>query len=150
MNTLEVKPLESTLRPILSVLRKKYRIAVGLDDLVQETLLRALKQPPTESIEGWCWKIGRNVCIDLYRKQAREKDASERFLLDLEDKGPDYAGLLEEVLQGASWEVKKVARLYTYGYSGEEIARECGISTRQVRRRLAVLRNSVTHVTNMK
>lgn len=131
--------IEGVLRPLIRSVKRKMRLVMSEDDLVQESLLRLLTssqgklgQMPEDS---YIKRIGRNICIDQQRKEKAEKKA----LFGLEAPQEDGIGdvdtelWLNHLLQGVSWPVQKAVRMKMNGFTNDEIAKAIGRSEKTVR-----------------
>ena len=71
----------------------KFRIPEEADaaDIIQEVFakihLHGQKGPEIQDISGWIFQVTRNLIIDFYRKQNRNKTAKSRFQDELENVG---------------------------------------------------------------
>lgn len=89
--------LATTLLANLAAFQSFARGRLGNDaiaaDVVQESLLRALKSDHAPSAEGnvvaWFYRILRNVLTDLHRRRAVRVKALERFAREQPSEGPD-------------------------------------------------------------
>ena len=56
------------------------------EDVVQETILKALRSSPVaEHFDAWVFGIARNAALDLLRRRARAERAMREHLLYLRD-----------------------------------------------------------------
>jgi RNA polymerase sigma-70 factor (ECF subfamily) len=60
-----------------------------VEDVVQETFLRALASPPASRPRAWLYRVALNVLRDRARRQRGGEDDAASLLLALEDRAPD-------------------------------------------------------------
>lgn len=134
--------------PLLPSLRAFARFlasdAVRADDLVQETLLRALAaehqwQPGTE-LRAWCFRILRNLYLEQGRRRASESralgrldraarmPASQQHAADLDD--------LDRAMRDLPDSQREALILVgAHGFSVEEAAEVCGVAPGTIKAR---------------
>ncbi|MGE0175113.1 MAG: RNA polymerase sigma factor [Oligoflexales bacterium] len=80
-------------RGFLSFLSKRVGSPEVAEDLLQQSLRKALEVPPKTQEEttvvAWFFRILKNTLIDYYRSKAREMKGQDAFLRSLEDMGKD-------------------------------------------------------------
>jgi RNA polymerase sigma-70 factor (ECF subfamily) len=159
--------LEELRGDVEHTLRYSVRDRNELDDLVQETFVRAarfrggLKNP--DRLRPWVRRIAWNVLRDHLRRQGRQRtvEVGEKFLTGIEgregepghgethamDVGRCYmdrdelANLLTEIMPGLSGEERQLLEAYYgQGCTCLEAALELGVSTESVKMRLFRLR----------
>jgi len=138
------------LRQMASTQRKMLRLQVDTDDVVQEALVKGLKSGQEALTEGGWATLVASVAKDALRAQKRALKAEGVWLQkeSLQDIGEGER--IDEALEGASFEEKKLVRMLRNGYSLKEAADACGLSGWQARKRLLRLRNSVTEFAKVK
>lgn len=61
-------------RPFVEALARKLVLdSHAADDIVQETLLAAMKTPPRRSVRGWLAKVVRNLAYRTLRSEERRR-----------------------------------------------------------------------------
>lgn len=130
----------------------------GADDLVQETLVRALDKlgsfQPGTNLEAWLFTILRNQFVTQYRRRRREvPDPEGQIAARLAAPATQDAGLQMDAFRAAldrlSPDQREILLLVgAEGFSYEEVAHICGIALgtaksrlHRARARLAVLLN---------
>ncbi|WP_223290924.1 sigma-70 family RNA polymerase sigma factor [Streptomyces avicenniae] len=116
------------------------------DDVVQETLLRAWRNPgllaeDPDAVRGWLFTVARNLVIDQARSARRRHERpSAEEVERVEDDRTDRlfdAMLLQDALSSLSGHHREViVRAYYGGRSTAEVARELGIAEGTVKSRL--------------
>ena len=124
--------------------RASMRLEVGVYDLVQEVLLKAVKRGLNEVEEADLDYMAEDVLKDAYRRQKNAFKAEQAYASWGEGPEDRLWEKLEEALEGRSWEEQRLVRLLRAGHSLKEAAETCGLSSWQARKRLLSLRNSVT------
>lgn len=127
--------IEGLIRPLIRSLRRSMKVVMGEDDLVQECLIRLLMASQREFEDGYLKKVARNVCIDQMRTEKAEKKAL--FSLPPAE-APEHSDEMTEkwlnyLLEGCTWDLKKIVRLKMAGFSDQEIADQTGKDRRVVR-----------------
>ncbi len=134
---------------------KLHRYAVNLardhdraDDLVQETLIRAmgnlvlLQQLNSYQRQAWMYRVLKNLFIDGERRRERQEAVYQNLAweTDLEPAAP-AAMPFQDMLDLAPERYRDVLhRRYVLGQNSEEIAGEYGIPAATVRSRLYLAR----------
>jgi RNA polymerase sigma-70 factor (ECF subfamily) len=134
---------------------KLHRYAVNLardrdraDDLVQETLIRAmgnlvlLQQLNLYQRQAWMYRVLKNLFIDQERRRERQEVLFERLAWEAElDHAPAATMLARDMIDLAPERYRDVLhRRYILGQISEEIGREYGIPAATVRSRLYLAR----------
>jgi RNA polymerase sigma factor (sigma-70 family) len=117
------------------------------EDATQETFLRAYQaigRFQQGNVCGWLMRIARNVCIDLWRKQRPEVEATEVGLVDPPE--PVSLERLTEVnramervhkeMQSLSPDQRRCLEMKMEGYSYQETAQSTGLSLDAVKSHL--------------
>ena len=100
----ETARLERLLRKerehLLAFIRSKVADPEIAEDLLQESLLRALRAAPELRDEGrltsWLYQIVRNAITDAYRRRATATDARARYVAEREAAGADVLSQEDE------------------------------------------------------
>jgi len=75
--------VSSYMRPALAVARQILSDHALAEDAVQESFLRVIRKRgqyvPGSPFSGWFYAIVRNVCVDMLRKCARDKEAIDEI-----------------------------------------------------------------------
>ena len=116
----------------------------AVDDLVQETLVRAVRHiRPFESEEAlWCWLtcLAKSVVADRGRKESRKSGFLERLFRRTSQEDFDGAGIVESVRELLPGLRKRTAGLlsakYLEGKTVAEMAVELSLSEKAVESRL--------------
>jgi RNA polymerase sigma-70 factor (ECF subfamily) len=132
-----------------------HRYAVNLardhdraDDLVQETLIRAmgnlvlLGQLNRHQRQAWMYRVLKNLFIDQERAHQRRTVLVERLAREAElDSAPAATMLAREVFELVPERYREVLyKRYILGQTSEEIGRELGIPAATIRSRLYLAR----------
>jgi RNA polymerase sigma-70 factor (ECF subfamily) len=132
-----------------------HRYAVNLardhdraDDLVQETLIRAmgnltlLRQLNRYQRQAWMYRVLKNLFIDQERSRQRQAVMVERLTRRAElDSAPAAAMLAREVMELVPERYREVLyKRYILGQTSEEMGRELGIPAATIRSRLYLAR----------
>lgn len=76
---------------LLAFIRGKIAEPEGAEDVLQESLLRALRAAPDlhdeERLTPWLYQIVRNAITDTYRRSATAHDARSRYAAEIEGTG---------------------------------------------------------------
>lgn len=84
-----VEPLTRNMQAFVAFARKRVRDPHLAEDVVQESLLKALrakrKPQPGEDVVAWFYRILRHSLIDVYRRTGAREHALERFKAELPD-----------------------------------------------------------------
>lgn len=143
MDVLEHKYITSLIRPQIGSRRASLKLDVGVDDLIQETLLKGLKRGLNTVAESeWRW-MAEEVLKDALRKQRRQREAESGYTDRGEGSSDQLWDKLEEILEGRTWEEQRIVRLLRAGHTLAEVSSACGLSPWQIRKRLTTLKNSV-------
>ena len=119
------------------------------DDLVQETFIRAWSHLPLLSLlsvpqrRAWLRRVLRNLFIDQYRRNVRERDLIATLDHDSSDSAVDPSLSLQvrELLEILPESMRDLwYRRYVQGMNAAEIARQLGIPHGTVRSRLHAAR----------
>jgi RNA polymerase sigma factor (sigma-70 family) len=123
-----------------------------VDDICQEVWLRLYQEVPTlttDNLLGWLLVTARNCCIDEYRKKRRIDKRREEYAqahgdqLEIDHQTPPRAA---DAKEQCSWiksqrgqlvskrDYDIMERLVADGQSGEEVAREFGLTAENVRK----------------
>ena len=134
---------------------KLHRYAVNLardhdraDDLVQETLIRAmgnlvlLQQLKPYQRQAWMYRVLKNLFIDEERRRGRQEAIYEHLAWEAElDTAPATTMLAREMIDLVPERYRDVLqRRYLLGQTSEEIGSEYGIPAATVRSRLYLAR----------
>jgi RNA polymerase sigma-70 factor (ECF subfamily) len=132
-----------------------HRYAVNLardhdraDDLVQETLIRAmgnltlLRQLNRYQRQAWMYRVLKNLFIDQERSRQRQAVMVEQLTRRAElDSAPAAAMLAREVMEIIPERYREVLyKRYILGQTSEEMGRELGIPAATIRSRLYLAR----------
>jgi RNA polymerase sigma-70 factor, ECF subfamily len=119
-----------------------------IDDLVQETYLRAFRAVPTRSTDGnvtaWLLTIGRRACADAVRERQRHRRIQDRAIaLFPRDRTPDrtHVSVLLDEIDDQRREAFVLTQLA--GLSYEEAAEICGCPVGTIRSRIARARRDL-------
>ena len=132
-----------------------HRYAVNLardhdraDDLVQETLIRAmgplvlLQQLNRYQRQAWMYRVLKNLFIDRERARQRQAALLEQLGREAElDSAPGAAMLAREVIELVPERYRELLyRRYILGQTSEELGSELGVPAATVRSRLYLAR----------
>jgi RNA polymerase sigma-70 factor (ECF subfamily) len=113
-----------------------------VEDLVQETYLRALRSLPTfrgdSSVRSWLLAIGRHVCADHVRRRTRQRRLLERVRSVAERHDAPGPTSVDDLLEGLSPERREafvLTQLLGLSYDDAARALDCPVGT--VRSRVA-------------
>lgn len=129
----------------------------GADDLVQETIERALRAwdrfKPGTNLKGWLLTIMTNLSIDQHRRASRETLVENQKLADLarapEPRQPRpweaiSAGDLHDAVARLHPDLRSIVSLYLEGVcSYEQLGRRLGVPTNTVGTRLLRARRTM-------
>jgi RNA polymerase sigma-70 factor (ECF subfamily) len=118
------------------------------DDLVQETLIRAmgnlvlLSQLNRHQRQAWLYRVLKNLFIDQERSRQRQAVLVEQLAWQAElDSAPVAALLAQEVFELVPERYREVLYdRYILGYTSEEIGRKQGVPAATIRSRLYLAR----------
>ena len=126
------------------------------DDLVQETILRALKNidsfEPGTNMSAWLFTILRNLFRSEYRKRKREVEDATGMYADSLKSQPEQATRLEfEELRAALDKLpddqrEAVILVGASGFSYEEAAAICGCAVGTIKSRVNRARNRLAEI----
>ena len=125
------------------------------DDLVQETLLRALSNigrfEPGSNMQAWLFTILRNQFHTSYRKKSREVEDPEGVFaakLAIEPAQPGHLDLedLRAALQKLSIEQREAVLLVAGGMSYDEAALICGCAIGTIKSRVSRARTRLAEL----
>jgi RNA polymerase sigma-70 factor (ECF subfamily) len=126
------------------------------DDLVQETILRALKNidsfEPGTNMSAWLFTILRNLFRSEYRKRKREVEDATGMYADSLKSQPEQATRLEfEELRAALEKLpddqrEAVILVGASGFSYEEAAAICGCAVGTIKSRVNRARNRLAEI----
>ncbi|MFL5011645.1 sigma-70 family RNA polymerase sigma factor [Rhizobium sp.] len=140
------------LTPALRVFARRFlRSNDDIDDLVQETLLKALNSlhlyRPGTSLKSWLFTILRNTFCTNYRKQKREPTGIDVMVERIASAPTQEWVLREHELQQAltllSDDRRRALTLVAAGNSYEEAARMCGCRIGTLKSRVSRARESL-------
>ena len=129
-----------TASPLRAYVVRVLGSATPADDIVQDAYLRLLRTPPAtrdpDELRAFLFRIASNLIHDHWRRQRRERDASDRHAGDRETAGPDIALRLDmvrlfEQLRPQQRQLMWLA--YVEGADHREIAAALGLRERSVR-----------------
>lgn len=153
-------------------LRRHRRDSHGLDDLVQEVLLRAFRNLSTlrdpSAVEGWLLRIAHNVAMDWYRRGQREETPASSLPRESpsDDEGShsgdreggmaparEWADSRSTWLGGVRRALHRISRRdrayliahYFVGLSCRQISQRTGITVANVKVRLHRARRNLRH-----
>jgi len=113
------------------------------EDAVQEALIRLVRNRRRycdgRPFAPWFYAILRNVCIDLYRRERRYRDAVSKLPEMLPEPGPDLGALdhAGALLEGLTPDAARLVRLrFFHGFSFAELARELRCSADAAKKRV--------------
>ncbi len=139
--------VESTKNVVLSAVEKNLypRFLYAIDDVVQETYLRAYKSLQKKQFEGrsalstWLYAIARNESIRMNEKLGREDKKRERLQAEPEQGQESISTETSEQLMGWVRQLPsrymQVIKMYLGGSSEKEIADKLEISPGTVKSR---------------
>lgn len=122
-------------QPLRGFLRSRTRSAADAEDLLQEVFVRIQQRLPTlrdtSKLQGWVYRIARNVVIDHYR--ARREHVPIDFDLEGDDPGGESAVDLRPSLRRFIAELppayrEPLVRHEFQGQSLQEVAKELRLS----------------------
>ncbi|MBB2695490.1 UNVERIFIED_ORG: RNA polymerase sigma-70 factor (ECF subfamily) [Rhizobium esperanzae] len=145
---LEIVELTPALRAFA---RRFLRSEDDIDDLVQETLLKALNSlhlyQPGTSLKSWLFTILRNTFCTNYRRQKREPVGVDAALEQVAIAPAQEWALREHELQRAmtrlSDDRRRALTLVAAGTSYEDAARMCGCRVGTLKSRVSRARESL-------
>lgn len=74
--------------PLLAFVRRRVGDDATAEDVVQETLLRALRSAPRlgdgEPLAPWLFEVARNAVTDLHRRRSAARRGAERYAVERE------------------------------------------------------------------
>jgi RNA polymerase sigma-70 factor (ECF subfamily) len=122
-----------------------------VDDLVQETYLRAFRSLPCYRGEAgaiivWLLAIARNVCADQVRRRARQRALVERLAVGRARSAPapDAQTALEDLVAHLPADMRDAFVLtQVLGLSYEDAAEVCGCPVGTIRSRVSRARSSL-------
>lgn len=129
-----------TASPLRAYVVRVLGSATPADDIVQDAYLRLLRTPPAtrdpDQLRAFLFRIASNLIHDHWRRQRRERDASDPHAADRETAGPDIALRLDmvrlfEQLRPQQRQLMWLA--YVEGADHREIAAALGLRERSVR-----------------
>jgi len=129
-----------TVSPLRAYVVRVIGSATPADDVVQDAYLRLLRRPPAtrdpDELRAFLFRIASNLIHDYWRRQRRERDASDRHAGNLETTDPDIALRLDmvrlfEQLRPRQRQLMWLA--YVEGADHREIAAALGLRERSVR-----------------
>lgn len=138
-------------KPIFNFVYRRLQHYEDACDVTADIFVRAISAEQRGSgnqhgLEGWLWKITRNMIVDYYRwRQVRRKIGSYDELADLIEDDIDphsdaEASDLWDALFAASRsltpEQMQTVNLYAAGYGQAEIGRNLGVATGAIKSRL--------------
>ncbi|TBY42971.1 sigma-70 family RNA polymerase sigma factor [Rhizobium leguminosarum] len=145
---LEIVQLTPKLRTFA---RRFLRSDDDIDDLVQETLLKALaslhRYEPGTSLKSWLFTILRNTFCTNYRRRKREPVGMNAAIEQLSVAPSQEWAIRERELQQAltllSDDLRRALILVAAGTSYEDVARMCGCQLGTVKSRVSRARQSL-------
>ena len=129
-----------TVSPLRAYVVRVIGSATPADDIVQDAYLRMLRTPPAtrdpDELRAFLFRIASNLIHDHWRRQRRERNASDRDRRPHETTGPDLALRLDmvrlfEQLRPQQRQMMWLA--YVEGADHREIAAALGLRERSVR-----------------
>jgi len=144
--------VESTKGVVLSAIGKTLdaEFSSHIDDVVQETYLRAYKSLKKEqfknnsSLETWLYAIARNESLRMNEKLIRERKKSENLAESMSsfdaveksvEQKSEEGSLLTTLLEKLPEKYRRVIELDIQGYRDQQIAQELQISVGTVKSR---------------
>ncbi|WP_230975506.1 sigma-70 family RNA polymerase sigma factor [Acetobacter garciniae] len=131
------------------------------DDLVQETVLRALAAAdtflPGSNMRAWCFTILRNFFLEQMRKGKKERELLAQYSKDTEQSAPGSAaweGEDVQELENLLWQLSPVlrealvligAQEMTYAEAAQVCGVEVGTMKARVSRARSMLRTIMEH-----
>lgn len=152
------KIVSETKTIVLSAIEKNLaeRFSFAIDDVVQETYIRAFKALSKESFRGdsslstWLYVIARNEALRMNEKLSREEKKVEKLkIVTKEYKEPEDSSPIEDLLRWLKKIPEKyrvVLEHYLSGKGEAEIAKELNIETGTVKSRAHRGRNMVKKI----
>ncbi|MBX5188087.1 sigma-70 family RNA polymerase sigma factor [Rhizobium sp. NZLR3b] len=140
------------LTPALRAFARRFlRSEDDIDDLVQETLLKALNSrhlyKPDTSLKSWLFTILRNTFCTNYRRQKREPTAMDAAMEQVAIAPSQEWALRERELQRALVQLpddrRRALILVATGTSYEDAARLCGCRIGTLKSRVSRARGSL-------
>lgn len=119
-----------------------------VEDLVQETFLRAVRAAPAyrgdAPVRLWLLSIGRRVCADDVRRRTKQRDLVRRLSMLRHEADVAHAGDMDDLLRGLD-EDRRAAFVLTQllGLGYQEAATVLGCPIGTVRSRVARARASL-------
>lgn len=146
----------SSLRPLLVRFSRKF-VANRSDsgDLVQETLLRALRYrdrfKDDNNLQGWLFIIMRNTFINQYRRAQHEKGFLSMDVIqpltsyDVSDNADAtlYTTDLIHIIDSINVELRQAFLMHVSGYKYDEIAQHVGVPLGTVKSRIFLARQEL-------
>ncbi|HON16317.1 MAG TPA: sigma-70 family RNA polymerase sigma factor [Spirochaetota bacterium] len=140
--------VERTKRVVLSAIEKNLyeRFYFSIDDVVQETYIRAYKNLIKESFRGdssletWLYKIAMNESLRMNERLLREEKKSKKLMESMEDEVPaerDELVELNESIASLPEKYSSVLSLLGMGYSLKEISIKLGLNIGTVKSRIS-------------
>lgn len=133
--------------------RSLTRDAVSADDLVQETLLKAIanieKFKPGTNMRAWLFTIQRNAFYSDRRKAARETEDPDGDLAASLSVKPDHDGRLamgefqKAFVQLSDEQREALTLIGAMGYSYEDAAEMCGVALGTMKSRVGRARKEL-------
>ena len=137
MDNKTLETLTSLIRPVLARYSHQLPPHVGVDDLVQEVLLKVVEKGLEEMEDGYLRIVARNVALDAIASKnpaSLPLDAAEDVPVEADALWQQRVWL-ESQMRNMGWDVEKLLRLKLKGLTQEQLAIEFGCSSREIRRR---------------
>ncbi|RFB85857.1 RNA polymerase subunit sigma [Rhizobium leguminosarum bv. trifolii] len=150
--TFAIEPEIVTLTPALRAFARRFlRSEDDIDDLVQETLLKALNSrhlyQPGTSLKSWLFTILRNTFCTNYRRQRREPTAMDAAMEQVAIAPSQEWALRERELEQALTQLpddrRRALILVATGTSYEDAAKMCGCRIGTLKSRVSRARGSL-------
>lgn len=118
------------------------------EDVLQDTFIELYLHSPKSSgkIKSWLFKVAKNKCLDIIRKERKEEkiidnlklEKNEKYNVDSRFNNIEILRIIDEI----PYKYSKIIKLYYYGnLSTKEISKVIFISESLVRKRLERGRN---------
>lgn len=137
MNAQELATLEAARKSLLGFVRSKVNDPELAEDILQEALLRYIRNEPQlaeESLLPWFYRVLRNLIIDHYRRSAVSQRKLESAIqeFDMAAESPEFEAevcqCFRELLPSLNPEYRQLIEWMELGSrSSDDVARQLGI-----------------------
>lgn len=126
------------------------RAADKTEDVIQETFIKFYEKAPEneDKLKDWLFSVSKNLCMDLLRKEKRERE----YLMTVPQKTSDSDGDVQDLdlmnaIDSLSPKYSEPIRLFYFGnLSTKEIGKNLGISEDAVKKRLQRAREQLKEI----